>query len=108
MTHTETTTHTDNLTIRFAGSSDRDALLRLAQLDSTVEPHEGAHVLVAEVGGEIAAALPGGGDPIANPFRRTAGLVTLLEARAAEIAASKRAPRRRRLGVLRSSPAGSS
>jgi hypothetical protein len=109
-TFTETTfteATEDTITIRRATPADGVALDRLAQLDSTVAP-ERAAVLVAELGNELVAALPlGGGQPIADPFRRTAGVVEMLEARAAELAPARRRPRGRRLfGSLRPAHAG--
>jgi hypothetical protein len=87
----------DTMTIRRARPADRAALVRLAQLDSTVAP-SGTAVLVAELGDELVAALPlGGGPPIADPFRRTAEIVATLEARAAAFAPAKRRSRGRRL-----------
>jgi hypothetical protein len=56
----------------------------LAELDSVPVP-AGA-VLVAEVGGEPVAAIAlDGGPAFANPFRPTAKVVALLEARAAQV-----------------------
>ena len=53
----------------------------------------GCHV-VAEIGGEIVAALPVDlGAPLANPFRPTAHLLPLLELRAKQLAGER--PRRR-------------
>ncbi len=79
------------LTIRPAFPDDREALERLAQLDSSPVP-DGA-LLLAEVDGAIVAALSiEGGIAIADPFRPTAALVALLAQRAAQL----RAPRRRR------------
>lgn len=80
------------LTIRMAASADAAALSRLAQLDSapSLEP---VAVLVAEVGGELRAALPlDGGRAIADPFQRTAELVAMLDERARQLQAP--APRR--------------
>jgi hypothetical protein len=56
-------------------------------------------MLVAEVGGELRAALPlDGGPAIADPFRRTVELVAILTERARQIAPpSRRAARHRRL-----------
>lgn len=89
-----------SLTIRMASSSDRVALTRLAQLDS-VAPLGETPALVAEVGGELVAALPlASAGPIANPFRHTAGIVALLKGRAEELKAARQGPRHR--GLLRS------
>jgi hypothetical protein len=58
-------------TLRYAHAGDREAIVRLAQLDSQREPS--APLLVAESEGRIIAALPlEAGDAIANPFVRTA------------------------------------
>jgi hypothetical protein len=86
---------TETLTIRHAGPEDQPALRRLAQLDSAPPPRAVA-TLVAEVQGELRAALPvDGGEAIANPFRHTRELVALLEMRARELQAFAQAPRRR-------------
>jgi hypothetical protein len=65
-------------TIRFSYPDDETALQRLAALDS--QPILAAPALVAEVGGELWAAVSLGGEPraIADPFRPTAELVALL------------------------------
>jgi hypothetical protein len=73
------------LTIRMAVPADARALGRLAQLDSA-SPPKAVPILVAEVGGDLMAALPlDGGRAIANPFRRTAELVTMLAARSRQL-----------------------
>jgi hypothetical protein len=75
---------TRRFTVRLAEPSDEIALRRLAALDSS-RPPRGA-VVVGEVAGDIQAALSlNGGRPIANPFVRTAELVTLLELRAQQL-----------------------
>ena len=69
------------VTIRPAYADDATALHRLAALDSAFVPP--ARLLVAEVEGELWAALdPDGGTVIADPFRPTAALVALLRLRA--------------------------
>jgi hypothetical protein len=86
----------DAVSIREAGLSDSRAIDALAALDSRHRPL--GRLLVAEVGGQIAAALPlDGGSPIADPFRPTAELLALLEARAAQLGGR----RRRRLPLAR-------
>jgi hypothetical protein len=56
----------------------------LAELDSSSCPR--GPVLVAAVAGEARAALPlNGGPVIADPFHRSAELVSLLEVRAAQL-----------------------
>jgi hypothetical protein len=68
---------TNALTIRRADLADLAALDRLAALDSAPAP-TGDH-LVAEVGGELWAALEiGSGRVIADPFRPSGELVELL------------------------------
>ena len=89
------------LTIRMAVSADAAALSRLAELDSAPRP-EPVPMLVAEVGGELRAALPlDGGRAIADPFEWTSELVAMLVERARQLEAS--APHRadRRWGLLR-------
>jgi hypothetical protein len=89
-----------NLTIRFAGADDGVELERLAQLDSTSVPTGPS--LVAEVDGEVVAALALDGErPISDPFRRTAETVRLLELRASQLRREPRAAKRR---PLRSRP----
>jgi hypothetical protein len=74
----------DGVTIRRSRAADHEALRRLAQLDS--RRLAGGELLVAEVGGELRAALPlQGGAAIADPFRPTAPLVSLLQLRAEQI-----------------------
>jgi hypothetical protein len=96
------------LTIRMAVSADAEALGRLAQLDSAPPPAS-VPMLVAEVGGELRAALPlGGGPAIADPFRRTAEIVAILADRARQLAPlpPRRAARRwRPLHAPRPAPA---
>jgi hypothetical protein len=84
--------------IRAARGSDGPALERLAALDSQRLP--AGPMLVAEQDGEIVAALaPESGARIADPFRRSAALVDLLEVHA------KRSARRERRRQLRLRPA---
>ena len=77
----------ETLTMRMAVSADAPALRRLAQLDSAPAAERAPMpMLVAEVGGELRAALPfDGGPAIANPFRRTAELVALLAERVQQL-----------------------
>jgi hypothetical protein len=82
--------------IREASLADSRAIDALATLDSSRRPH--GRLLVAEVDGDIVAALPiQGGRAIADPFRHTSEAVALLEARAAQL----RGRRRRRAPLLR-------
>jgi hypothetical protein len=77
----------DGVTIRRSRAADRAALRRLAQLDSR-RLAEG-ELLVAEVEGELRAAVPlAGGGAIADPFRPTRPLVSLLVLRADQIRAA--------------------
>ena len=89
------------LTVRMAVSADAAALGRLAQLDSAPPPQP-VPMLVAEVGGELRAALPlDGGRAIADPFRPTAELVSLLFERARQLEAPATRREARRWGLLR-------
>jgi hypothetical protein len=72
------------LTVRLAEPSDHETISRLAALDSARMPH--GVLLVGEISGSIQAAVSlAGGRPIANPFVRTAELLTLLELRAEQL-----------------------
>jgi hypothetical protein len=76
------------VSIRAARADDGLAVAALAVLDDTVPP--GGDMLVAEVHGSILAVLPlDGSPPFADPFRRTADLVALLKARAAQLSAAR-------------------
>jgi hypothetical protein len=87
----------ETVTIRMAVPADSEALDCLAQLDSAPPPAP-VPMLVAEVGGELRAALPlRGGRAIADPFRPTADLVAILTERARQLAPPRRAARRWRL-----------
>lgn len=80
-------TSAEEITIRRAQDSDTEALRRLAALDSARVP--AGDVLVAEVDGELRAALGvRGRHVVADPFHPSAGLVELLSARAASVRAS--------------------
>jgi len=97
----------EGLTIRIAVPADAAALSRLAQLDSAPAP-EPAGMLMAEVGGELRAALAlDGGRAIADPFQRTAELVAMLVERARQLeplAPPRTARRWRRLRAPRPAP----
>jgi hypothetical protein len=70
----------DSLTIRMARSEDAPALRRLAELDSTV-PLPGS-VMLAELDGTCLAAISlESGEVTANPFQRTAAIVSHLRMR---------------------------
>lgn len=75
---------TDVITIRHSTEADRDAILRLAALDSRAAPH--GEALVAYVGTELRAAMPltRHADPVADPFHLTGDVVELLRFRAAQ------------------------
>lgn len=79
-------------TIRFSYPDDETALRRLAALDS--QAILAGPALVAEVGGELWAAVSLGGEPraIADPFRPTTELVGLLRERAQRL--TRRGPER--------------
>ena len=83
----------DPVTVRFATQDDARGIERLAQLDSADVPTEPA--LVAEIEGELVAMLPLGRDrALADPFRRTEGIVRLLELRRAQLRGRHRRPSR--------------
>lgn len=86
---------TNTVTIRAAEPTDRAALRRLAALDSQRLPQ--GDLLVAEVGGELQAAVPvAGGSAIADPFRPTRDVVALLSERVAQMATGGTPGRQRR------------
>jgi hypothetical protein len=71
----------DSITIRYSSQQDADAIARLAALDSRRAPGEA--MLLGFAGAELRAALPvAGGEALADPFHRTADLITLLRLRA--------------------------
>lgn len=77
---TERTT-TDRIVIREATSADDRSLQRLSELDSGQRPAD--PVLVAEVGGELRAAISVvDGSVVADPWQVTADIVELLGIRA--------------------------
>ena len=84
------------IVVRTARPDDRSRLSRLAELDSAYRPLA-EPVLVAEVDGEVRAAMAvAGGGAIADPFHNTSDAVALLELRAKTLR-STAAPRRRGL-----------
>jgi hypothetical protein len=88
------TSSPDPILIRPATERDAAAIARLAELDSSPAP-DGA-LLVAEVGGELRAALRVDDHAvIADPFHRTAGVVGLLAARAESLGGRPRGVRAR-------------
>jgi hypothetical protein len=91
-------TASSTVTLRYADAGDAAALDRLAQLDSSQAPR--GVVLVAEVGGELLAAVSVDDTrvAVADPFRPTDGLVALLVERARQLRRSER--RRRRLPLV--------
>ena len=78
------------LTVRTFQANDIDGIRRLAELDSKRMPT--GPVLVAEVGGDLVAALSlDGGAVLADPFKPTESVVEVLRLRAPRLK-----PRRRR------------
>ena len=70
-----------DISIRLAQAADVPALRRVAGRDSRLLPE--GDLLIAEVGGEIQAALSlQTGESVADPFRPTAAMVDLLKLRA--------------------------
>jgi hypothetical protein len=75
--------------LRLSHTSDDPAIEQLAALEGRTRTR-GRHLL-AEVGGEIVAALPiAGGEPVADPFRRTAHLLPMMRSRAAQLSETRR------------------
>jgi len=82
--HTNDTLALRDVTVRLADRADSQALQRLAELDSASAPV--GPMVVADIDGEIVAAVPvAGGPALADPFRRTAALVEMLVLRAAQL-----------------------
>jgi len=74
----------EGITLRYAFPDDEAPLARLAALDSASLPD--APQLVAEVGGELRAAISlADGCVIADPFHPTAALVALLRERGRQL-----------------------
>jgi hypothetical protein len=107
----------DQVTMRRAYPDDFAALAQLAALDCGRVPT--GDVLVAEVDGELWAAVAVGSDSaIADPFRASAAIVRLLRMRAAQLDVATRAadrepsrlrslaPRRLRSPAPRRQPTG--
>jgi hypothetical protein len=94
-----------DVALRLCRVSDDGAISRLAALEERPEPH--GRFVVAEVNGEVVAALPlAGGAPLRDPFARTAHLIRLLEVRADQLLHDERKPRHlwpRRLTFARNS-----
>ena len=93
--------HPAHYVLRHATYDDTDAIRRLAALDSQREP--AAPVLIGEIDGRPAAALSlSDGRAVADPFQRTALLVSYLRVRAAALKAADAEPslRRRMLVAL--------
>ena len=73
-----------DISIRCAAAGDVQPLQRVAERDSRLLP--GGRLLIAEVAGEVQAALSvDTGEWIADPFRPTAALVDLLRLRARQV-----------------------
>src|SRR3954452_15726080 len=74
----------NSVTIRHIGPGDVAALRRLAAMDSSREPT--GEILVADVGGELwAATSVEDRHTVADPFRPTRQLVSLLDERARQL-----------------------
>jgi hypothetical protein len=91
----------NSVTIRHIGPGEVEALRRLATMDSKREPT--GEILVADVGGELwAATSVDDRHTVADPFRPTRELVSLLDARAGQL---RDGGRRRALRFARFRPA---
>jgi len=79
----------ESVALRLCSVHDDDALERLALLEGRAVPR--GRFVLAEVEGEVVAALPlSGGDALTDPFRPTAHLLPLLRLRAGQIEAQPR------------------
>jgi hypothetical protein len=77
------------ISLRPAAAGDDAALEQLAELSGRVKTH--GPWLVAEVDGQLWAALPlAGGQALADPFRPTAELRALMSLRAKQLGSKKR------------------
>jgi hypothetical protein len=73
--------------VRIAGDADRELIGRIAALDSS-QPIEGP-TLIGEIDGiAVAVVSLTDGRAVADPFRRTAGLVDVMRARARAMGAA--------------------
>jgi len=79
-----TVTGIDAIVIRTATASDRPALERLAELDSS-ESLAGEALIAERAGGAVAALSLAEGRVIADPFVATAQIVQLLRVRAQQL-----------------------
>jgi hypothetical protein len=76
------------VSFRLGRASDDPSLERLAALESRPVPH--GRQLLAEVDGEVVAALPlAGGGFLGDPFRRTAHLLPPMRRHAAQLHAAR-------------------
>jgi len=83
---------TNDVELRLGRTADDRQIDRLGELEGRPVPY--GRMVVAAVGGRIVAALPlAGGEPLRDPFARTAHLLPLLELRAAQLREPQ--PRRR-------------
>ncbi|MBV9001017.1 MAG: hypothetical protein JO304_18285 [Solirubrobacterales bacterium] len=86
----------ETMTLRVARPGDDEALARLAALVSAAPLSP--PVLIAEIGGEMRAALSLSDDKVvADPFQHTLAAQQLLRARAAQLQGNRRPSWRRRL-----------
>jgi len=75
-----------DVVLRLCRVGDDPVIGMLAALEG--RPVPAGRLVLAEVGGEVVAALPlAGGEPLANPFRPTQHLLPLLRLRAAQLVA---------------------
>ena len=91
--------HSTTLTVRVATDSDAATLSRLAALDEDA-PLTGDALLAEADGRPVAAYSLDDGRAVADPFIASAGAVSLLRLRAAQMARGPSRPRRRAVGLL--------
>jgi len=95
----DTSRSEESVGLRLCSVHDDAAIERLALLEAKPVPQ--GRMILAEVDGEIVAALPlRGGEALTDPFRPTAHLLPLLRLRAAQLEQALAEPREGRFARL--------
>jgi hypothetical protein len=93
-------TRNEHIVIRSASSEDEQDLAVLGVLDGGTRQPQG-HILVAEVGGRLRAAVGSNGAAISDPFWPSAELVSMLRMRSEGVVSTDRQRRFARRPALR-------